>query len=267
VTGNYRMQDRPYNTVLVTVDAGVATVTLNRPQRRNAIGVQMTNELLYAFEDAAADDEVRCTVLTGAGTVFCAGADLGQLGGDPDVPSLPHKGGYDDLLRTMTRTRKPIVARVNGHAMGGGLGLVAASTVAIASTEAKLGAPEVKLGLFPFMIYAVLDRVMPRRRLTEMLLCGERLSAEEAARVGVVNRSVPPAELDAAVKAVTDSLIAASGTAVRLGLAAINEVDALPFDEKLPILAQRLGECLATADAREGLTAFFEKRPPKWTGQ
>jgi enoyl-CoA hydratase/carnithine racemase len=261
------MQDRPYKTVLVSVDAGVATVTLNRPQRRNAIGTQMTNELLYVLEDTAADDEVRCTVLTGAGQAFCSGADLGQLSGDADVPSLPPKGGYDDLLLAMSRTKKPIVARVNGHAMGGGLGLVAASTFAIASSEAKLGAPEVKLGLFPFMIYAVLERVMPRRRLIELLLCGERLSAAEAANMGLVNRAVPPAELDEAVKAVTDSLIAASATATRLGLAAMNEVDGLPFDEKLPILAQRLVECLATADAREGLTAFLEKRQPNWIGQ
>jgi enoyl-CoA hydratase/carnithine racemase len=261
------MQSRPYQTLLVSVDAGVATVTLNRPQRRNAIGARMANELLYVLEDAAADDDVRCTVLTGAGSAFCAGADLGQLGGDEDAPSLPHKGGYDDLLRAMLRTAKPIVSRVNGHAMGGGLGLVAASTLAIASSEAKLGAPEVKLGLFPFMIYAVLERVMPRRRLMEMVLCGERLSADEAAKAGLVNRAVPLAELDAAVKAATDSLTAASATTMRLGLAAMNEVEGLSLEEKLPILAQRLAECLATADAREGLTAFFEKRQPIWTGR
>jgi enoyl-CoA hydratase/carnithine racemase len=159
------------------------------------------------------------------------------------------------------------VARVNGHALGGGLGLVAASTLAIASSEAKLGAPEMKLGLFPFMIYAVLERVMPRRRLIEMLLCSERLSAEEAANVGLINRAVPAAELDAAVKAVTDSLSAASPNTMRLGLAAMHAVDELPFDDKLPVLAQRLLECLATDDAREGLTAFLEKRPPHWTGR
>jgi enoyl-CoA hydratase/carnithine racemase len=126
------MHARAYKTLLVSVDASIATVTLNRPERRNAIGAQMTNELLYAFDDAAADDEVRCTVLTGAGSAFCAGADLGQLTGAADALELPPKGGYDDLLRMMTRTTKPIVARVNGHAMGGGLGLVAASSLAIA---------------------------------------------------------------------------------------------------------------------------------------
>jgi enoyl-CoA hydratase/carnithine racemase len=259
------MQARPYKTLLVSIDAGVATVTMNRPDRRNAIGVQMTNELLYALEDAAADDAVRCTVLTGAGTAFCAGADLVQLTGDADTLDLPHRGGYDDLLRTMIRTAKPIIARVNGHALGGGLGLVAASTLAIGSTEAKLGAPEVRLGLFPFMIYAALERVMPRRRAFELLLCGERFSAEEAAEMGLLNRAVPPSEVDAAVKALTDSLRAASPSALRLGMRAMHEVDGLSLEDKLPLLAQRLMECLTTDDAREGISAFLEKRAPRWT--
>jgi enoyl-CoA hydratase/carnithine racemase len=258
------MQVRAYKTLVVSVDASIATVTLNVPERRNAIGAQMTNELLYVLEDAAADDEVRCTVLTGAGSAFCAGADLGQLSGAADALELPLKGGYDDLLRTMTRTTKPIVARVNGHALGGGLGLVAASTLAIASSEAKFGAPEVKLGLFPFMIYAVLERLMPRRRLTEMLVCGDKLSAEEAAQLGLVNRAVPATELDAAVRSVTQRIAAASPSAIRLGLSAVHEVDGLSFEEKLPTLARRLVECLATEDAREGLTAFLEKREPNW---
>jgi enoyl-CoA hydratase/carnithine racemase len=258
------MPTRAYKTLLVSVDASIATVTLNRPERRNALGAQMTNELLYAFEDAAADDAVRCTVLTGAGSAFCAGADLAQLSGAADAVELPPKGGYDDLLRAMTRSTKPIVARVNGHALGGGLGLVAASTVAIASRDAKFGAPEVRLGLFPFMIYAVLERLMPRRRLLEMLLCGERLSADDAAQCGLLNRAVEPGELDAAVKSVTDSITAASPSAIKLGLGAVHEVDGLSFEEKLPLLAQRLVECLATDDAREGITAFLEKREPNW---
>jgi enoyl-CoA hydratase/carnithine racemase len=259
------MQARPYKTLLVSVDAGVATVTLNRPERRNALGAQMTNELLYALEDAAAADAVRCTVLTGAGSAFCAGADLRELSGDTDALELPPKGGFDDLLRVMMRTTKPIVARVNGHALGGGLGLVAASTLAVASTEAKLGAPEVRIGLFPFMIYAALERVMPRRQLIELLLCGKRLSAEEAVAAGLLNGAVAPPELDAAVKALTDSVSAASPSAVKLGLSAMIEVEGLSLEDRLPILNRRLLECLSTDDAREGLAAFLEKRAPRWT--
>jgi enoyl-CoA hydratase/carnithine racemase len=259
------MQARPYETLLVSIDARVATITLNRPERRNALGARMTNELLYALDDAAAADEVRCTVLTGAGSAFCAGADLAELSGEADALELPPKGGYDELLRVMIRTTKPIIARVNGHALGGGLGLVAASTLAIASTEAKLGAPEVRLGLFPFMIYAALERVMARRHLLELLLCGKRLSAEQAAAVGLLNRAVAPAELDAAVKEMTASIAAASSCAVKLGLSAAHEVDGLSLEAKLPLLGQRLLECLATDDAREGLAAFVEKRAPRWT--
>ena len=258
------MQARAYKTLLVSVEANVATVTLNRPERRNALSAQMTNELLYAFDDAAADNDVRCTILTGAGSVFCAGADLGQLSGAADALELAPKGGYDDLLRMMTRTTKPIVARVNGHAMGGGLGLVAASTLAIASSEAKFGAPEVRLGLFPFMIYAVLERLMPRRRMIEMLLCGERISAEDATQLGLLNRALPPAELDLALKSAIDNIKAASPTAIELGLSAVHRVEDLSFEEKLPALAQGLVECLATENAREGVSAFLEKRAPDW---
>ena len=261
------MQARSYKALLVSVDAGVATVTLNRPERRNALGARMTTELLYALEDAATADEVCCTVLTGAGSAFCAGADLGELSGDADALELESKGGYDDLLRVMMRSTKPIIARVNGHALGGGLGLVAASTLAIASSEAKLGAPEVRLGLFPFMIYAALERVMAKRPLMELLLCGKRFSAEEAAAVGLLNRAVAPSELDAAVKALTDSLNAASPSAIKLGLSATTEVEGLSVEGKLPILSQRLLECLGTDDAREGLAAFLEKRAPRWTGR
>jgi enoyl-CoA hydratase/carnithine racemase len=115
------------------------------------------------------------------------------------------------------------------------------------------------------MIYAALERVMARRPLMELLLCGKRLSAEEAASLGLLNRAVAPQELDAAVKAMTDSLNAASSNAVKLGLSAAHEVDGLSLEDKLPILARRLLECLATDDAREGLTAFLEKRAPRWT--
>ncbi len=258
---------RAYKTLLVGIDGPTATLTLNRPERRNAIGSQMVNELLWALDDAHADDSVRSVVLTGAGRAFCAGGDFSQMTGGADQDSLPHKGDYKDLLLALWRTTKPVVARVNGHAMGGGLGLVAASTIAIASTEAKLGTPEINVGLFPFMIMAVLERVMPRRRLVEMMLTGERLDAAEAARVGLVSRAVAPAELDTAVKAVTDAIASKSPSTVRLGLEAMRDSEGLSLDEKLPLLSERLARCLATEDAREGLMAFMQKREPKWTGR
>jgi enoyl-CoA hydratase/carnithine racemase len=187
-----------------------------------------------------------------------AGAEAGEL---------PFKGDYKDLLLALWRAKKPVIARVNGHAMGGGLGLVAASTFAVASTEAKLGTPEINVGLFPFMILAILERLMTRRALTEMMLSGKRLSAEEAERVGLVNRAVSPDGLDAAVKQLTDMIASKSPNTIRLGLEALADTEDLSLDEKLPILNERLGKCLGTDDAREGLMAFLEKREPKWTGR
>jgi enoyl-CoA hydratase/carnithine racemase len=260
------MPERKYQTLVVSHAEGVATLTLNRPERRNAIGSLMANELLWALEDADADESVRSVVLTGAGQSFCAGGDFQQMTGASDEAALPVKGGYPELLLRLWRTEKPVIARVNGHAMGGGLGLVAACTFAVASTDAKLGTPEIDVGLFPFMIMAILERVMGRRALTLMMLSGARMTADEAARVGLVNEAVLPADLDARVKALTDMIASKSPSTVKLGLRALADTEDLGLNEKLPVLQTRLGECLATDDAREGLTAFLQKREPKWTG-
>jgi enoyl-CoA hydratase/carnithine racemase len=246
---------------------GVETITLSVPERRNAIGPQMTNELLWALDDAAAAEDVRVVVLTGAGKAFCAGGDFQQMSGGGEGEALAPKGDYADLLLAMSRFEKPIVAKVNGHAMGGGLGLVAASTFAIASAEAQLGTPEIQVGLFPMMIMAVLARTVPRRRLLKMMLLGEKIAAEEGARIGLVNEAVAPGELDAAVDRLVDALIEKSPMATKLGLRAFAAQDDLDLADALPMLRARLAECLGTEDAREGLMAFLEKRTPKWSGK
>jgi enoyl-CoA hydratase/carnithine racemase len=258
---------RPYRTIQYVIDGDVARVTLNRPERRNAIGTEMTSELLYALEDAHADERARSIVVTGAGNTFCAGADLSQMTSGVGPSAQPIKGDYKDLLLALVGAKKPIIARVNGHALGGGLGIVAASTYAVAASDARLGTPEINAGLFPFMIYAVLERVMPRRRLVEMILGGEQLSAEQAADAGLVNRAVQLEDLDDAVRHYTNTISTKSPVTVRLGLEALRDVEALALEEKLPVLSDRLGRCLATEDAREGLMAFLQKRAPKWTGR
>ena len=261
------LTERSYASLLVKCEGGVATLSLHNPARKNAIGPRMVNELLYALGDAAEDDAVRSVVLTGSGDAFCAGGDFAQMTGGSAEDELPPKGDYADLLLAVARSEKPVIARVNGHAMGGGLGLVAASHFAIAARGAKLGTPEINVGLFPMMIMAVLARVVPRRRLLEMMLFGERFDADEAARLGLVNRAVEPSELDAAVAEIAAKIASKSPVTVRLGLSALAAQDDLPLDEALPLLRERLSLCLATDDAREGLMAFLEKRPPLWTGK
>ncbi|MBS2018664.1 MAG: enoyl-CoA hydratase/isomerase family protein [Deltaproteobacteria bacterium] len=257
-----------YGKIRVSDGAPVQTITLFNPERRNAIGPQMINELLYALEDAHADDDIRAIVITGEGKAFCAGGDFAQMtGGSGDGPQLPPKGDYVDLLLALTKAEKPVIARVNGHAMGGGLGLVAASTFAIAEEGAKLGTPEIDVGLFPMMIMAVLARVVPRRRLLEMMLFGQKLSAAEAKAAGIVNDVVAADALDAAVQKLTDQVVSKSPITIALGLRAFAAQADMDLETSLPMLRDKLAECLATDDAREGLMAFLEKRTPVWKGK
>lgn len=251
----------------VATDGPVATLALKNPARKNAIGPAMVNELLHALSDAAEDAAIRAIVITGSGDAFCAGGDFAQMTGGAAEDALPHKGDYADLLLAMIGSPKPIIARVNGHAMGGGLGLVAASHFAVAQRGAKLGTPEVNVGLFPMMIMAVLQRVVPRRRLLEMMLFGERVEADEAASIGLVNRAVDAADLDAAVSKITSAIADKSPVTIKLGLEAFAAQDDLDLESALPLLRERLGACLATDDAREGLMAFLQKRKPVWTGK
>jgi enoyl-CoA hydratase/carnithine racemase len=259
--------DRAYSMIEAARAGAALRVTLKNPARRNAIGPVMVNELLWALADAEGDAEVRAIVLTGAGDAFCAGGDFAQMTGGAGEDALPHKGDYVDLLLAMVRSSKPIVARVNGHAMGGGLGLVAASHFAVVARGAKLGTPEINVGLFPMMIMAVLARVVPRRRLLEMMLSGERMEADEAESIGLVSRAVDAVELDAAVQRYVDLVASKSPVTVRLGLEAFAAQDDLDLATALPMLRERLGAVLATDDAREGLMAFLEKRAPRWSGK
>ena len=261
------MIERAYRALRVSEAGGVVTLALHNPPRKNAIGPVMVNELLHALGDAAEDGAARVIVITGSGDAFCAGGDFAQMTGGADAVELPHKGDYADLLLAMTRSPKPIVARVNGHAMGGGLGLVATSHFAVAARGAKLGTPEVDVGLFPMMIMAVLQRGGPRRRLLEMMMFGERLGADEAASIGLVNKAVEAAELDAAVGAITSKLLTKSPITLKLGLEAYAAQDDLDLETALPLLRDKLAGCLATDDAREGLMAFLQKRSPNWTGK
>ncbi len=262
------MTARAYSKIKVATHETVHTITLHNPARKNAIGPQMINELLFAFADAHEDAAVRTIILTGEGHAFCAGGDFAQMTSGPDSEELPPSGDYTDLMVAMVRSEKPIIARVNGVAMGGGLGLIAASTFAVAQSDAILGTPEINVGLFPMMIMAVLARVVPKRRLLEMMLFGEKMSADEALAAGLLNKVVPAESLDAVIHADYCAKIAKKSPAIiGLGLRAFAKQADLSLEDALPLLRTELGNCLATDDAREGLMAFLEKRPPHWKGK
>ena len=254
--------------IRLTISDTTATITIDDPDRRNALSNEAMVELGVALRSACADATVRVVVVTGAGDrAFSAGGDLSS--GFVDAPLADHRGrsALADLVRAMRRCPRPIVARVNGHALGGGLGLVAASDVAIAADHARFGAPEIALGLWPMMITAVLRPLVPRRPLLEMMLSGRRFDAAEAVDLGIINRVVSYADLDQAVDEMVEALAAKSQAALALGKAAFYAVEDMDLDTALDHLHIGLTAMASTEDAQEGVKAFLEKREPQWRGR
>ena len=247
---------------------GRATITIDEPERRNPLTNAAMADMAAAIHEACADDAVRVIVITGAGDeVFSAGGDLS--GGFVEAPLADHsdRGALADLFRAMRRCAKPVVARVNGHAYGGGLGLVAGSDLAICADHARLGTPEITVGLWPMMITAVLKPLVPRRALLEMMLTGRRFDAAEAQRLGLVNRVVAAAELDAAVDELVQQLAANSPAVMAVGKRAFYAVEDMDLDTALDYLHHGLTALATTEDAAEGIAAFLAKRPPEWKGR
>ncbi len=255
-----------YQKIQLDVAGSVARITLNFPERRTAIGPRMVGELLDALEHVRASDACRVLLLEGEGKSFCGGADLAQMQSGEADPFVA-KGDYADLLLALWNFDKPVVCKVQGHAMGGGLGLVAASHFAIAAADAQLGTPEVGVGLFPMMIMAVLRRRMPRHALLEWMLLADKHTAEEARAAGLLHAVCAPESLDAEVGALCTKLVEKGAASVRIGLRALAAQDATPLEEALPKLRAGLAECLATNDAMEGLSAFMQRRAPNFTGR
>lgn len=255
-------------TVKYEVAEGRATITIDDPERRNPMSVETMAGLLERTREAMDDAEVRVLVYTGAGDkAFCAGGDLS--GSFVDDPIGLHRGRGDiaNLFRMMMRGGKPTVARVNGHALAGGFGLAVACDITICVDDAKLGTTEVKVGLWPMMISAVLSRVMPRKAALEMMLTGRIITPEEAQRLGAVSRVVPRDGLDQAVDEVVGALVALSPTTLILGKDSFNAMADSDLDTALDRLQGGLTEIAMTEDAREGVTAFIEKRDPQWNGR
>ncbi|MFP3882112.1 MAG: enoyl-CoA hydratase/isomerase family protein [Actinomycetota bacterium] len=252
-------------TVRYEVAEGRATITIDDPERRNPMSVGTMAGLLERTREAMDDPDVRVLVYTGAGDqAFCAGGDLS--GSFVDDPIGLHRGRGDiaNLFRMMMRGGKPTVARVNGHALAGGFGLAVACDITICVDDAKLGTTEVKVGLWPMMISAVLSRVMPRKAALEMMLTGRIITPEEAHRLGAVSRVVPRDGLDQAVDEAVSALVALSPTTLMLGKDSFNAMADSDLDAAFDRLQGGLTEIAMTDDAREGVTAFIEKREPQW---
>jgi enoyl-CoA hydratase len=259
-----------YETLLYDVaPTGVATVTLNQPETRNALSNEVLGELIAAFEAARDDDAVRCVVLTSShDRVFSSGANLGGFAGD--VPLVHKHFGSDrfvKLFRLIGELGKPSLCAANGHVLAGSLGIALACDLIIAKDGAEFGTPEINVGAFPFMIMALIYRNLPRKRTNEMLLLGERLSAAEAKEIGLVNKVVGPDEFQGAVDDWATKLASKSPLVMRLGKDAMFRQQDMAFMDALEYLHGLLSLTLSTDDIVEGVTAFFEKREPQWKGR
>lgn len=257
-----------YENILYEIAGGVATITLNQPDKRNALSYPMLDEMVNAFEQAAADEAVRCVVLTGAGKVFSAGGDIS--GFTADVP-LAHKHyaslRFVHLFKAIAELGKPTICKANGHVIAGGLGVALACDLVIASDEAKFSTPEINIGLFPFMIMAIINRNVPRKKANELLLLGDRITAAEAVDHGLINKAVPRDQLDEAVADWAGKLAAKAPVVMRLGHDSMVNQQDLPYYAALEYLHTQLTVTLGTEDALEGAMAFFEKREPIWKGR
>lgn len=261
-----------YSEILYEVRGATARITLNRPEKRNPLGPTTIGELLHALDSARQDEAVRAIVLTGAGKVFSAGGDLSSMGGggtplQATGSASTKPGTFVDLNLAMTRVGKPTIAMVNGHALAGGLGLVVACDVAIAADDAQLGTPEINVGLWPMMIMATIFRNVPRKRGLELIMTGDKISAAQAAEMGLITRAVPRDRLEAEVDALAEKLASKSPAVMRMGLEAFYRVQDMELEPALQHLQGQLIAVLGTEDAREGLMAFLEKRAPQWKGR
>ncbi|MFL5321901.1 MAG: enoyl-CoA hydratase/isomerase family protein [Myxococcaceae bacterium] len=248
------------------VQGPAALLTIDREKARNALSPQVIAELNEALSQAEADPAVRVVALTGAGSkVFSAGGDLGGMQNEGGFLGT-HEGrrGYGELLKRLSRFPRPTIARLNGHALAGGFGLVLACDLAIAAEEAQLGLPEIDVGLFPMMVMALLQRHVGRKRALELVMTGDKISAKEGLALGLLSRVVPASELDSAVAGLTEKLAGKSRAVLTLGKRAFHTAEDLPFDQAIEHLASQLSLNVLAEDAAEGVTAFMEKRKPRW---
>jgi enoyl-CoA hydratase/carnithine racemase len=251
--------------LLYHVENNIACLTINREAQRNAISLEAIELFLKYLDEAETDEDARVILISGSGDkAFCAGADLSAAA---DGRIQQGFKSYAELLKKLSGYPKPVVAKINGACMAGGMGLMLACDIVIAKNDAKFGTPEVNVGLWPMMIGALIYRNVLRKKAMEMMLLGERLTADQALNMGLITRVVQPEDLEEEVAQILITLAAKSPIGMKIGKEAFYAMADMPFEEAVDFLSDKIAEVAATEDAREGITAFIEKRKPKFRGK
>lgn len=252
--------------VHLEVSGGVATITLDSPENRNALSRRLMSDLKGHLDAALSDPSARVVVLTATGSVFCAGADLKEQrsANEAREGSTLNAASMPDMLNDIWESPKPVLARINGHARAGGIGLLGACDLAVAVEEATFSFSEVRIGVAPAIISVVTVPKIGITKAMELFLTGDTFSASEAAAMGLINAAVPAAELDTAVGRYVESLLKGGPNALAACKRLVRDVPGKPVAEMLHVMAERSGRLFASEEAREGMTAFAEKRPPRW---
>ena len=250
-----------FKAIKLNIKNNIMTITLNRPKKKNAINNVMMNELNYSLAYAKQERSIRVVVIAAEGDVFCAGADLTRAESESNVPKIE---GVDDISLSLRHLYKPVICKIQGPVLAGALLIITNATHAIAVKDAKFSAPEIHRGLWPFMVMAGLFRVMPKRAGLDFIMRGMPIDSKKAMDWGLINETVKKEELDKKVDKLAYELASLAPETMQFGLEAYEKQDSKSFDEALPYLKEQIAKCFEGKDAKEGISAFLEKRKPNW---